>query len=103
MIEIISACLLPFVLLIMIHSLQIVIHGALMGIDVAPPDIEKLAPQLEEWLSAQRHVSYDANTLAEIFGISNRVINGNMTTLLRKNTVDYNVIDGVKYYYYRED
>jgi len=48
MIGIISICLLPFVLLIMIHSLQIVIHGALMGIDVAPPDTEKLAPQLEE-------------------------------------------------------
>lgn len=103
MIEIISACLLLFVLLIMIHSLYIVIHGALRGIDVAPPDIEKLAPQLEEWLSAQRPTSYSSNALAEIFNTSNRAINGSMTALLRKNIVGYDIIDNVKYYYYRED
>ena len=70
-----------------------------MGVDVAPLDIEKLAPQLEEWLSAQHHASYDTNTLAEIFCVFNRAINGSMTALLRKGTVGYDIIDNVKYYY----
>ena len=103
MIEIISACLIPICIYIIIINLNIVIHGALYGISVAPPDIEKLAPQLKEWLSAQRHVAYDATTLGEIFGVSNRAINGSMMSLMRKGTVDYNIIDNIKYYYYRKD
>lgn len=99
MIRIISAFLLPIILYIMITFLYVVIQGALTDIDVAPPDIEKLAPQLEEWLSAQRHASYDINTLTEIFNTSNRAINGSMTALLHKDTVGYDIIDNVKYYY----
>ena len=103
MIEIISACLIPICVCIIIINLIIVIHGALCGISVASPDIEKLAPQLKEWLSAQRHVAYDATTLGEIFGVSNRAINGSMISLMRNGLIDYNIIDNIKYYYYRED
>ena len=103
MIEIISACLIPICIYIIITNLNIVIHGALYGISVAPPDIEKLAPQLKEWLSAQRHVAYDATTLGEIFGVSNRAINGSMISLMRRGLIDYDIIDNIKYYYYRED
>ena len=103
MIEIISACLIPICIYIIIINLNIVIHGALYGISVAPPDIEKLAPQLKEWLSAQRHVAYDATALGGIFGVSNRAINGSMMSLMRKGLIDYNIIDNIKYYYYRED
>ena len=87
----------------MIMNFKIVIQNALYDISVAPPDIEKLAPQLKEWLSAQRHVAYDATTLGEIFGVSNRAINGSMTSLMRKGTIEYEIIDDIKYYYYRED
>lgn len=87
----------------MIMNFKIVIQNALYDINVAPPDIEKLAPQLKEWLSAQRHVAYDATTLGEIFGVSNRAINGSMTSLMRKGTIEYEIIDNTKYYYYRED
>ena len=98
MIEIISACLNSAIM-----NFKITIQNALYGISMAPPDIEKLAPQLKEWLSAQRHVAYDATTLGEIFGVSNRAINGSMMSLMRKGTVDYNIIDNIKYYYYRKD
>ena len=87
----------------MIMNFKVVIQNALYDISVAPPDIEKLAPQLKEWLSAQRHVAYDATTLGEIFGVSNRAINGSMISLMRKGLIDYNIIDNIKYYYYRED
>ena len=87
----------------MIMNFKIVIQNALYDISVAPPDIEKLAPQLKEWLSAQRHVAYDATTLGEIFGVSNRAINGSMTSLMRKGLIEYEIIDNTKYYYYRED
>ena len=103
MIEIISACLIPICVYIIIINLIIVIHGALYDINVAPPDIETLASQLKEWLSAQRHVAYDATTLGEIFGVSNRAINGSMISLMRNGLIDYNIIDNIKYYYYRED
>lgn len=103
MIEIISACLIPICVCIIAININIVIHDALYGISVAPPDIEKLAPQLKEWLSAQRHVAYDATTLGEIFGVSNRAINGSMISLMRNGLIDYNIIDNIKYYYYRED
>ena len=103
MIEIIGACLIPICLYIIIRNLRMIIHGALYGISVASPDIEKLAPQLKEWLSAQRHVAYDATTLGEIFGVSNRAINGSMISLMRNGLIDYNIIDNIKYYYYRED
>ena len=103
MIEIISACLIPIYVYIIIINLIIVIHGALYGISVAPPDTETLAPQLKKWLSAQPHTAYDATTLGEIFGVSNRAINGSMTSLMRKGTIEYEIIDGIKYYYYRED
>lgn len=103
MIEIISACLIPICVYIIIINLNIIIHGALYDISVASPDIERLAPQLKEWLSAQRHVAYDATTLGEIFGVSNRAINGSMISLMRKGTIDYNIIDNIKYYYYRGD
>ena len=86
-----------------IMNFKVVIQNALYDINVAPPDIEKLAPQLKEWLSAQRHVAYDATTLGEIFGVSNRAINGSITSLMRKGLIDYNIIDNIKYYYYRED
>lgn len=103
MIEIISACLIPICVCIIAINLNIIIHGALYDINVAPPDIEKLAPQLKEWLSAQRHVAYDATTLSEIFGVSNRAINGSMISLMRRGLIDYDIIDNIKYYYYRED
>ena len=103
MIEIISACLIPICVCIIAININIIIHGALYGISVASPDIEKLAPQLKEWLSAQRHVAYDATTLGEIFGVSNRAINGSMISLMRNGLIDYNIIDNIKYYYYRED
>lgn len=104
MIGIISAFLLPIILYIMFTFLYVVIPGALIDINAAaPPDEEMLAPQLEEWLSAQRHVAYDATTLAEIFGVSNRAIIGCITSsLLRRGLVDYDIIDNTKYYYYRE-
>lgn len=86
-----------------IMNFEIVIQNVLYNINVAPPDIEKLAPQLKEWLSAQRHVAYDATTLGEIFGVSNRAINGSMISLMRNGLIDYNIIDNIKYYYYRED
>ena len=103
MIEIISACLIPICVWIIVININVVIYSALYGISVAPPDIEKLAPQLKEWLSAQRHVAYDATTLGEIFGVSNRAINGSMISLMRNGLIDYNIIDNIKYYYYRED
>ena len=103
MIEIIDACLIPICLYIIIMNLSIIIHGALYDISVASPDIEKLAPQLKEWLSTQRHVAYDATTLGEIFGTSNRAINGSIMSLMRRGIIDYNIIDNIKYYYYRED
>lgn len=87
----------------MIMNFKVVIQNALYDISVAPPDIEKLAPQLKEWLSAQRHVAYDATTLGEIFGVSNRTINGSMMSLMRKGLIEYNIVDNIKYYYYRED
>ena len=87
----------------MIINFKVVIQNALYDINVAPPDEEKLASQLEEWLSAQRHVAYDATTLGEIFGVSNRAINGSMISLMRNGLIDYNIIDNIKYYYYRED
>lgn len=101
--KIISICFLPFILFILIKSLYIVIQCALMDVNVAPPDTETLASQLKEWLSAQPHTAYDATTLGEIFGVSNRAINGSMTSLMRKGTIEYEIIDGIKYYYYRED
>lgn len=103
MIEIISVCLIPICVCIIAININVVIYGALYGISVASPDIEKLAPQLKEWLSAQRHVAYDATTLGEIFGVSNRAINGSMISLMRNGLIDYNIIDNIKYYYYRED
>ena len=103
MIEIISACLIPICIYILIINLNIIIHGALYDINAASPDIETLASQLKEWLSAQPHTAYDATTLGEIFGVSNRAINGSMTSLMRKGTIEYEIIDGIKYYYYRED
>ena len=87
----------------MIMNFKIVIQNTLYDISVAPPDIETLASQLKEWLSAQRHVAYDATTLGEIFGVSNRAINGSMISLMRNGLIDYNIIDNIKYYYYRED
>lgn len=98
MIEIISACLNSAIM-----NFKITIQNALYDISVASPDTEKLAPQLKEWLSAQRHVAYDATTLGEIFGVSNRAINGSMMSLMRNGLIDYNIIDNIKYYYYRED
>ncbi len=86
-----------------IMNFKIVIQNALSNINVAPPDEEKLAPQLEEWLSAQPLTAYDATTLGEIFGVSNRAINGSMISLMRNGLIDYNIIDNIKYYYYRED
>ena len=86
-----------------IMNFKVTIQNALTNINVAPPDIETLAPQLKEWLSAQRHVAYDAITLGEIFGVSNRAINGSMISLMRNGLIDYNIIDNIKYYYYRED
>lgn len=94
MIEIINLAIMNF---------KIVIQNALYDINVAPPDIEKLAPQLKEWLSAQPHAAYDITTLGEIFGVSNRTINGSMISLMRNGLIDYNIIDNIKYYYYRED
>lgn len=73
------------------------------GINTTPPNTETLASQLKEWLSAQRHVAYDATTLAGIFGVSNRAINGSMMSLMRHGLIGYDIIDNIKYYYYRED
>ena len=98
MIEIINTYLKPAIM-----NFKVVIQNALYDINVAPPDIETLASQLKEWLSAQRHVAYDATTLSEIFGVSNRAINGSMISLMRNGLIDYNIIDNIKYYYYRED
>ena len=98
MIEIINTYLKPAIM-----NFKVVIQNALYDINVAPPDIETLASQLKEWLSAQRHVAYDATTLGEIFGVSNRAINGSMISLMRNGLIDYNIIDNIKYYYYRED
>ena len=98
MIEITGAYLKPAIM-----NFKVVIQNALYDINVALPDIETLASQLKEWLSAQRHVAYDATTLSEIFGVSNRAINGSMISLMRKGLIDYNIIDNIKYYYYRED
>ena len=98
MIEIINTYLKPAIM-----NFKVVIQNALYDINVVPPDIERLAPQLKEWLSAQRHVAYDATTLGEIFGVSNRAINGSMISLMRNGLIDYNIIDNIKYYYYRED
>ena len=84
-------------------NFKVVIQNALYNINVAPPDIETLAPQLKEWLSAQRHAAYDITTLGEIFGVSNRAINGSIISLMRNGLIDYNIIDNIKYYYYRED
>ena len=85
-----------------IINFKVTIQNALSNINVAPPDIEKLAPQLKEWLSAQPHAAYDITTLGEIFGISNRAINGSMISLMRNGLVNYDIIDNTKYYYYRE-
>ena len=98
MIEIIGVYLKPAIM-----NFKVVIQNALYDINVALPDIETLASQLKEWLSAQRHVAYDATTLSEIFGVSNRAINGSMISLMRNGLIDYNIIDNIKYYYYRED
>ena len=98
MIEIINTYLKPAIM-----NFKVVIQNALYDINVAPPDIETLASQLKEWLSAQRHVAYDATTLSEIFGVSNRAINGSMISLMRNGLIDHNIIDNIKYYYYRED
>ena len=98
MIEIINTYLKPAIM-----NFKVVIQNALYDINVAPPDIETLASQLKEWLSAQRHVAYDATTLGEIFDVSNRAINGSMISLMRNGLIDYNIIDNIKYYYYRED
>lgn len=103
MIAIISVCLIPICVYIMVINLNIIIQNALYNINVAPPDTETLASQLKEWLSAQPHAAYDATTLAEIFCVSNRAINGSMTILLRKGIIEYEIIDGIKYYCYRED
>lgn len=94
MIEIINLAIINF---------KVVIQNALYNISVAPPDIEKLSPQLKEWLSAQPHAAYDITTLGEIFGVSNRAINGSMMSLMHKDLIDYNIIDNIKYYYYKED
>lgn len=94
MIEIINSAIMNF---------EVAIQNVLYNISVAPPDIEKLAPQLKEWLSAQPCAAYDATTLGEIFGVSNRAINGSMISLMRNGLIDYNIIDNIKYYYYRED
>ena len=91
MIEIIGAYLKPAIM-----NFKVVIQNALYDINVALPDIETLASQLKEWLSAQRHVAYDATTLSEIFGVSNRAINGSMISLMRKGLIDYNIIDNIK-------
>lgn len=97
MIEIINTYLSPAII-----NFKTVIQNALCDISVASPDTETLVFQLKGWLSAQRHAAYDATTLGEIFGVSNRAINGSMMSLMRKGTVDYDIIDDIKYYYYRE-
>lgn len=86
-----------------IMNFEVVIQNVLYDISVASPDTETLASQIKEWLSAQRHVAYDATTLGEIFGVPNRAIIGSMTSLMRRGLIDYNIIDNIKYYYYRED
>lgn len=86
-----------------IMNFEVAIQNVLYNINVAPSDTEKLAPQLKEWLSAQPNVAYNATTLGEIFDVSNRAIIGSMTSLMRRGLIDYDIIDGIKYYYYRED
>ena len=98
MTEIINTYLKPAII-----NFKVVIQNTLYDISVAPPDTETLASQLKEWLSAQPHTAYDATTLGEIFGVSNRAINGSMISLMRNGLIDYNIIDNIKYYYYRED
>lgn len=85
-----------------IINLKAVIQNTLRDINAASSDTETLASQLKEWLSAQPYAAYDTITLGEIFGVSNRAINGSMTALLRKGTAEYKIIDGIKYYYYRK-
>ena len=85
-----------------IINLKAVIQNNLYDINAAPSDTETLASQLKEWLSAQPHAAYDTITLSEIFGVSNRAVNGSMTALLRKGAAEYKIIDGIKYYYYRK-
>lgn len=103
-VEIISVCLLPIALYIMIKCLYTVIQDALlMERDMAAPDTETLASQLGDWLSAQPHVSYDTTALGEVFGVSNRAINGSMAALMRRGLVAYDIIDNIKYYHCRED
>ena len=85
-----------------IINLKAIIQNNLCDISAVPSDTETLASQLKEWLSAQPHVTYDIITLGKIFGVSNRAVNGSMTTLLRKGVIEYKTVDGIKYYYYRE-
>ena len=85
-----------------IINLKAIIQNTSCDINAAPSDTETLASQLKEWLSVQPHAAYDVITLSEIFGVSNRTINGSMTVLLRKGTVEYEIIDGIKYYCYRK-
>ena len=92
------ACLSPAIIIF-----KMAIPNGLYNINVASPNTETLASQLKEWLSAQRHVAYDATTLGEIFGVSNRAINGSMMSLMRHGLIGYDIIDNIKYYYYRED
>lgn len=81
-----------------IINLKAIIQNTLCDINAASSDTKTLASQLKEWLSAQPHAAYDVITLSEIFGVSNRTINGSMT----KGTVEYEIIDGIKYYCYRK-
>lgn len=85
-----------------IINLKTTIQNIPCDINATPSDTETLASRLKEWLSAQPHTAYDTITLGEIFGVSNRAINGSMTALLRRGTAEYKIIDGIKYYYYRE-
>lgn len=85
-----------------IINLKAIIQNTPCDISAVPSDTETLASQLKEWLSAQPHTAYDVITLSEIFGVSNRAVNGSMTALLRKGTVEYEIIDGIKYYCYRK-
>lgn len=94
--------MIPYFLNPAIINLKAAIQNVLCTISVAPPEAEMLAPQLKEWLSAQYNVAYDATTLGEIFGVSNRAINGSMMSLMRHGLIGYDIIDNIKYYYYRE-
>lgn len=86
-----------------IINLKATILNIPCGINAMPPNTETLASQLKEQLSAQPRVAYDATTLSEIFGASNRAINGSMMSLMRHGLIGYDIIDNIKYYYYRED